>query len=232
MSIGESGARRGRRTFAPLRVVCARPRLFSSLAVGIMVTIGLAALPDWRAAPRLLVGWDIGVTVYLTLAFEMMATSRVHRIRERAAKQDEGRIVILVLTVAAAVASLGAILIELGTSGSGPGGREGARLIVATLTIVLSWTFIHTMFALHYAHDFYGENAARGPGLVFPGDDPEPDYWDFVYFSFAIGMTSQVSDVGITAKGIRRTVAAHGIVAFMFNVALLALTVNIAASAI
>ncbi|PYO52743.1 MAG: DUF1345 domain-containing protein, partial [Candidatus Rokuibacteriota bacterium] len=80
------------------------------------------------------------------------------------------------------------------------------------------------------AHEFYDESAGRG--MAFPGGDKEPDYWDFVYFSFVIGMTSQVSDVGVTSKQIRRTVAAHGVVSFVFNAALLALTVNIAASAI
>jgi uncharacterized membrane protein len=95
---------------------------------------------------------------------------------------------------------------------------------------LLSWAFIHTIFALHYAHEFYDEDI--GGGLAFPGGETEPDYWDFVYFSFVIGMTSQVSDVGVTHKEIRRTVAAHGVVSFVFNAALLALTVNIAASAI
>jgi len=86
------------------------------------------------------------------------------------------------------------------------------------------------MFALHYAHEFYDESDGRG--LTFPGREDEPDYWDFVYFALVVGMTSQVSDVGVTSKVIRRTVAAHGVVSFFFNVALLALTVNIAASAI
>ena len=99
------------------------------------------------------------------------------------------------------------------------------------VTIVLSWAFIHTIFALHYAHEFYDEDAPRGGGMAFPGGEEEPDYWDFVYFSFVIGMTAQVSDVGITSKQIRRTVTAHGIVSFLFNAALLALTVNLAAGA-
>ena len=101
----------------------------------------------------------------------------------------------------------------------------------ATITIALSWAAVHTTFALHYAHDYY-----RHPpgGLQFPSGDKEDhaDYWDFVYFSFVIGMTAQVSDVGITDKTIRRTATAHGIVSFIYNTALLALTVNIAASAI
>ncbi len=105
------------------------------------------------------------------------------------------------------------------------------ELTIAIATIALSWAAVHTTFALHYAHDYY-----RHPpgGLQFPSGDKEDhaDYWDFVYFSFVIGMTAQVSDVGITDKTIRRTATAHGIVSFIYNTALLALTVNIAASAI
>jgi len=190
----------------------------------------LAALTDWRPVMRCLVGWDIGIGLYVILAFEMMARANVHQIRRRAATQDEGAIVILVLTVATALASLLAIVALLGTSAVGAAQRRSIELILATITIVLSWAFIHTMFALHYAHEFYDQSGVRG--LAFPGGEEEPDYWDFLYFSLVIGMTSQVSDVGITTKEIRRTVAAHGVVSFFFNAALLALTVNIAASAI
>ncbi len=105
-------------------------------------------------------------------------------------------------------------------------------LTIAIATIALSWAAVHTTFALHYAHDYY--RGAKPGGLQFPSGDKEDhaDYWDFVYFSFVIGMTAQVSDVGITGKTIRRTATAHGIVSFIYNTALLALTVNIAASAI
>ncbi|PWU25091.1 MAG: DUF1345 domain-containing protein, partial [Candidatus Rokuibacteriota bacterium] len=164
-------------------------------------------------------------------AFYLIASSDVSSLRRRAAVEDEGQLTILALTVAAALASLGAIIAELGMAPNG-GSRQPIHLVLATVTILLSWALIHTIFALHYAHEFYDERAGLGGGMAFPGDDDEPDYWDFVYFSFVIGMTSQVSDVGITSKHIRRTVAAHGIVSFLFNAALLALTVNIAASAI
>jgi uncharacterized membrane protein len=133
------------------------------------------------------------------------------------------------LTVASALASLAAIFAQLGGSAGTTGDRPPAKVALAVFTIMLTWAFIHTIFALHYAHEFYDET--DGGGLAFPGDR-EPDYWDFVYFSFVIGMTSQVSDVAITSKLIRRTAAAHGIVSFVFNVALLALTVNLAASAL
>ncbi len=209
-----------------LRIVRIRPRLFISLGIGLLVTAVLTVFTDWRTATRLLVGWDIYVGLYLALVAHLMADADIARIRARAAVEDEGQFAILVLTVVAALASLGAIFSELGTGT----GRRPAHIVLAALTILLSWAFIHTIFALHYAHEFYDEDI--GGGLAFPGGETEPDYWDFVYFSFVIGMTSQVSDVGVTHKEIRRTVAAHGVVSFVFNAALLALTVNIAASAI
>ncbi len=212
-----------------VRIVRARPRLFASALFGLTVIALLPAV--LRFATRLLVGWDAGVALYLTLVYYLVAVSQVSHIRLRARVEDEGKTGILVLTAAAALASLGAIVAELGSSSTGGSARSPAHLILATVTIVMSWAFTHTIFALHYAHDFYQENGGKGGGLAFPGRE-EPDYWDFVYFSFVIGMTSQVSDVAIISKTMRRTAAAHGIVSFVFNAALLALTVNIAASAI
>jgi uncharacterized membrane protein len=191
-----------------------------------------ALLPaTWWLTTRLLIGWDVGVGLYLALVYPLIARSQIDEIRRHAAMDDEGRVRILVLTVAAALASLGAIVVELASGPTLGAGRQPAHLALATGTILLSWGFIHTIFALHYAHEFYDENGGAGGGLNFPGKDP-PDYWDFVYFSFVIGMTSQVSDVAVACKPIRRTVTAHGVVSFVFNAALLALTVNIAASAI
>ena len=210
-----------------IRVIRARPRLFLSGVLGALVIAVLHGEP--KLSTRLLVGWDVGIALYLTLAYAMIARSDVARIRRRAAVQDEGQFAILILTVVAALASLGAIVAELGAAAGAT--RHPSQLILATLTIVLSWGFVHSMFALHYAHEYYTENAGHGGGLTFPGNE-QPDYWDFVYFSFVIGMTSQVSDVAITRRPIRRTVTAHGIVSFAFNAALVALTVNIAASAI
>jgi uncharacterized membrane protein len=156
----------------------------------------------------------------------MMLCNDHQHIRRGAAMQDDGRFVILLVTAIGAFASIAAIVAELGVH------RGAAELTIAITTIALSWAAVHTTFALHYAHDYY-RNATPG-GLQFPSGDKEDhaDYWDFVYFSFVIGMTAQVSDVGITDKTIRRTATAHGIVSFIYNTALLALTVNIAASAI
>jgi uncharacterized membrane protein len=211
---------------SPLHIIRARPRLFSSAALGLVIAGILALTTSCTPATRALVGWDVGVGVYLVLAFHMMADSDVSRIRRRAAMQDDGQLAILGITIGAALASLGAIVKLVMTDQSQNG------LTLAIITIVLSWAFIHTTFSLHYAHEFYGDSDDGGGGLAFPGGEEAPDYWDFVYFSFVIGMTSQVSDVGVTTKQIRRTVAIHGVIAFLFNTALLALTVNIAASAL
>jgi uncharacterized membrane protein len=211
-----------------IRIVRARPRLFVAVAVGAVVTAALAWLTGSRLA-SFLVGWDVCVGLYLILAFEAMAGSDTHQIRERAAEQDEGQIAVLAGTVAAALVSLAGILFELAAAGgAGTNGYWGK--IAAGLAIFLSWAFIHTIFALHYAHEFYDPDG--GGGMAFPGGGEEPDYWDFVYFSFVIGMTSQVSDVGVTTKTVRRTVAAHGVVSFLFNTALLALSVGLAGNAL
>src|SRR5205809_1206700 len=212
------------------RMIRTRPRLFISAAFGLGILAIVFPAFEWRAVTKLLVGWNLGIGLYLILAFSLMARSDVHRIRRRAANQDEGSIALLVLIVVAAMASLAAIFSELATTGGAA--RQPAQLILATSTIVLSWAFIHSMFALHYAHEFYG-NGRDGivGGISFP-DDNEPDYWDFCYFSFTLGMCAQVSDATISSKSIRRTALSHSVISFVFNAALLALTVNIAASAI
>jgi uncharacterized membrane protein len=210
-----------------VRVVRARPQLLLSVIVGFAAA---ALLPgDWRVPTRMLVGWDLGAALWLALAFRMMSRSGVNHIRRRAALQDEGRVTIPALVAAAAFASLGAILAELG--GAAGASRQPLPLALAAVTILLSWAFTHAIFALHYAHEYYDENAGKGGGLNFPGEQT-PDYWDFLYFSLVIGMTSQVSDVAVTSRRIRRTVTGHGVVSFIFNATLLALTVNIAAGAL
>jgi uncharacterized membrane protein len=209
----------------PVRVVYARPRTFISIAIGMVAFFLLPG--SLRLVTRVLTGWDIFVTFYLVLAYTMMSRCDLTYIRRNAVLQDDGRFLILLVTALGAFASIAAIVLELGASH-----RGAPELMLATVTIALSWAAVHTTFALHYAHDYY--RGSKPGGLQFPSGDQHDhaDYWDFVYFSFVIGMTAQVSDVGITDKTIRRTVTAHGIISFIFNTALLALMVNIAASAI
>jgi uncharacterized membrane protein len=208
-----------------VRVVYGRPRTFVSILIGIVAFFLLPG--SLRLVTRALVGWDIFVAFYLLLVYTMVLRSGVRHVRHNAALQDDGRFVILLVTALGAFASIAAIVFELGASH-----RSALELTLATLTIALSWSAVHTQFSLHYAHEYY--RGAKPGGLQFPSGDPheDADYWDFVYFSFVIGMTAQVSDVGITDKIIRRTATVHGIISFVFNTALVALMVNIAASAI
>ena len=202
-------------------------RLVVALAIGIVAYL---LLPHgWSRVTRMLVGWDIAVVSYLGAVAVMMLHTTDHAPQPRAATQeDEGAVAILMLTVLAAAASLGAIFAELAqVPSSDP--TYGYHMALAASTVLLSWAFTHTIFALHYAYDFYGEGQ-RAEGLKFPDDD-KPDYWDFIYFAFVIGMTFQVSDVQVTNKGIRRLVTAHGMVAFLFNTTVIALTVNMATKA-
>jgi uncharacterized membrane protein len=208
-----------------VRVIYSRPRTFISVGTGIAAFLLLYST-KLQLVTRLLIGWDSFAALYLILVYAMMLRSAHHNIRNHAIMQDDGRFLILIMTAFGAFASIAAIVFELGA------GHAGSGLALAAVTIALSWAVVHTAFALHYAHDYYGDSTPGG--LQFPSGDKSEhaDYWDFVYFSFVIGMTAQVSDVGITDKIIRRTATVHGIISFVFNTALLALTVNIAASAI
>ena len=220
-----------RRTRDPsmlVRLARIHARLLISAAIGVAVSLALITT-DWRLATRVLTGWDVGAGLYLVSTYLLVSRSTVNEIRRRAAIQDEGAAALLVLTPAAAIASLAAIIVEFGNADSVAG---WADLAFGMGTILLSWLFLHIVFALHYAHEYYGERSDdQIGGLKFPGAQG-PDYWDFVYFSFVIAMTSQVSDVAITSKVIRRVATVHGVLSFFFNVSVLALTVNMVANLI
>ncbi len=214
----------------PMRIVRGHIKLFVA-ALAILVLFPF--LPgDWRMSTRLLVAWDFGTAIYLVMALRVIRDFDLRRVQIHAEETDEGGAALLLITVATALASIAAIVIELGNARAMklPDIQQNA-FILAAITVVLSWTLIHTIFALHYTHIYYRGPGIHGRGLAFPGDT-EPDYWDFIYFSFVVGMTFQVSDVQVTGKRLRRLVVAHGIVSFMFNVAILALTVNIGANLI
>lgn len=211
------------------RFLQARWRLLFATLVSAAVA---ALLPDdYLLVSRLLMGWDAGIALYLTLVVTMILRSPPDRLRRDSPLQDEGRIAIPILTVAAAMASLGAIVFWLRTA-QASASTHPAVLVLLFLTTLLSWVFVHTMFALHYAHEYYADHRGPGAGMRFPGGEDMPSYWDFIYFSFAVGTATAVSDVAVTSSTIRKTVTAHGLVAFVFNVTMIALTVSIAGDAI
>lgn len=211
----------------PLEFLKAQPRFFTAVVVGGLVWSLLA--PGWRPSTRLLVAWDCATGLYLILALVMMARSNIDRIRYRAALQDEEQLVILVLTAITALISLGGIVAQMAAAKTLKGHDEWQHVALSGLTVILSWTFTHTMFAIHYAHEYYaGPENELAAGLEFPGEEP-PDYWDFVYYSFIIGTACATADVNITSKRLRRLTTLHCVVAFFFNTTVLALLVNIGA---
>ncbi|HTJ02937.1 MAG TPA: DUF1345 domain-containing protein [Methylovirgula sp.] len=221
---------------APRRVMKARPRLFTSLLIGII--IGFVTPADWRITTRILLGWNSFALIYFVLAGHMFITESHAKISRRADEQDEGRFVILIFAILAAVAAFGAIILELALVKDMKGLMKNLHILLAAGTIVSAWALIHLMFTLHYAHEFVIERAARGRkpakscgGLIFPGTDT-PDYMDFLYFSYVIGVACQTADVEISSPEMRTIALVHGVLAFFFNSAVLALTINIAAGLI
>lgn len=210
-----------------IRAVHVRPRLAIATLVGVAL---LLLLPETLSGPtRALLAWDVGAGLYLVLAWTMMLRANMEKMRLRANRQDDGAAVVLILTIVAAVASLAAIVVELLGVRLLPTSAQTVRLALAAVTIVCSWFLVHTAFALHYAHEFYGDQKRRGHScLEFPGNT-EPDYVDFLYFAFVLGTTSQTSDVTIQSSSMRRLALAHGVIAFFFNTTLLALVINVAA---
>ena len=211
-----------------LRIVAARPRLFSCAAIGVATLLLLPESAAQQPITRMLVGWNVGVFLYLLLAAHMMFRSPHEEMRRRAQLEDEGRIIILTLVIAAAIMSLGAIVAELSVVRDMHGALRYGHIALTVLTIVSSWAFTQVMFALHYAHDYYASKQRGNPGgLLFPGGHA-PDYGDFLYFSCVIGTSGQTADVNIDGRVMRRTALVHCVLAFFFNTTLLALSINIA----
>jgi uncharacterized membrane protein len=174
--------------------------------------------------------WDIYAIVVLVMAWVTICTANPRTIQERARLQDSGRTLIFACVIVAACMGLLAVILVL---------REhralqktaGLHLFMATVAVIEAWLLIHTVFTLHYAHLFYRSEQeanvkATGGGLIFPGEH-KPDYQDFAYFSFVVGMTCQVSDVDVTSRSMRRLVLLHGLLSFAFNTVILALSINV-----
>jgi len=175
--------------------------------------------------------WDVFCLSYLIMAWIVLCTRSTLQMRELAKKEDNSRIVISILIIAAAFASMFMVLLLILAKDSPT--SQFFPLTVAVLGILLSWMMVHTVFTFHYAMMYYDDDESdpnqHAEGLDFPGGEKKPDYIDFAYFAFVIGMTFQVSDVEITCRNIRRKVLVHGLISFAINTFVVALTINIIA---
>jgi uncharacterized membrane protein len=207
-----------------------RPRLFVAAAVGVAAALLLPEAPRWTT--RALVGWNVAAWLYLLLVGQMMLRADHGHVQRVAASQRQGAAAVLGVVVAASLASLAAIGVELAAAKAAGGGAGWPHLLFAAVTVVGSWLLLPMTFALNYASLYYH---GRSPaGLAFPGADAdadfEADYADFVYVAFTIAVASQTADVDVTTRAMRRLVTVQSLLSFAFNAAILALTINIAAS--
>jgi uncharacterized membrane protein len=211
------------------------PRLLIASVLG--VAAGLIRPSDLAWQTHTIIAFDVAGVTFLVLAWNMMIRTKPETLQARAGQQDEEPITILLLTVGATAFSLAAIGVELHGLKVLTAAETLRHVGLAAFTIVCCWLVTHTMFALHYAHGYFGNSgrrtkraAARG-GLAFPGGEL-PGYGEFLYFSFVVGMTCQTSDVAVESRAMRRLCLMQGVLAFFFNTVILALSVNIAAGLI
>jgi uncharacterized membrane protein len=202
------------------------------LVYGLVAGLAVSALPlplTWQF--RGLLGWSVGVAVYLMLAWWLCIGFDAQRTRERAQAQDEPSVVLFLVLLLATMACVAAITVLMQQSRDLSGVQRALHTGLSVVALAVSWLFIQTIFTFHYAHRYYHEEKLQepdGPGLLFPGG-LDPDYFDFLYYAHVVGMTSQVSDVQVTSREMRRLTLVHSVLSFGFNMLILALSINVVA---
>ena len=220
----------GQLRYSRLRVLWRKHHV---IVLSVLAGVAVFLLLTSRAfnAGNLLIAWDTTAVVFIVYSLIRMLTADAQRIRKRSADLDFSDGFLLFLSIAAALASIGGIALDLlGVKDASP---EVAffRVMMAIVTILISWTFLHTLFTIHYAHRFYS-TPGKGQGLKFAEPVEEPIYWDFLYFSFTIGVAAQTADIGISTVSMRKLALLHAILSFLFNTTILALAINVGASLI
>ena len=187
----------------------------------------LAAFIPWLGRGRgIMAAFDLATIVFLAAVSTLLGHGEAVRMRAAARANDANRVVLLGFT------GLVVAVVLVAVAGEVKGRSDGTTVMLVVATLILAWLFSNIVYALHYAHLYYlgGADGGDAGGLDFPGGDPTPDYWDFLYFSFTLGMTFQTSDVTIGNNTIRRVVLGHSMAAFVFNLGVLAFTINVLGS--
>ena len=202
------------------------------LVYGLITALAVAAVPlpvGWEF--RALLAWCVGLVVYLSLAWWLCLAFDAKRTRERAQAQDEPSVVLVLVLLLANAACVVAVMMLMQQSRDLSGFDQALHISLSAAALAASWFFIQTIFAFHYAHRYYFEEKQGepdGPGLKFPGG-LDPDYFDFLYYAHVVGMTSQVADVQVTSREMRHITLVHSVLAFGFNMLILALSINVVA---
>jgi uncharacterized membrane protein len=204
----------------------ARLRLLLAAVIGLTIALFLVRM-DFIT--RALIGWDAALVVLLLGAWRMMAKTTVSQLKRKAAQADESATIILGLMIAAIAASLVGVVGELRNARHAGEAQSILFVSLSLVSLVLSWFTMQVLFATHYAHRYYGDQAVDSgdAGLSFPENGAAPSYSEFLYFALCIGMTYQVSDITTRTRAFRQLVAFHGATSFFFNTFVLALAVNL-----
>jgi uncharacterized membrane protein len=210
-----------------LRFIRSRPYLLGALVLGMIVG---ALVPDrYNDLRRALIGWNSGVWAYLlTMAWTMFRADH-SRVRAIAEKQDESGGAVLGAVIVGAILSVYAIVTELANMKGASEHLKALHYGFTALTVIGSWLLVGVMYCFHYAHIYYTASKHALP-LEFPDQHTQPNYWDFLYFSFTLSVAVQTSDVTVKTRAMRKLVLGHCVLAFFFNLVILGLSVNIAAS--
>ena len=203
-----------------------RHRVLGSAAVGVLVGVALAWVAPWQLA--VLAGWDVVAVLVLSRVWFRVGRFNASETKEFATREDDSRASAELLLVTASVASLGGAAFGLLKAHESGPSLEAVLTAASVLTVALSWAVVHTVFALRYAHEYY--TATHAGGIDFKSGKYEPDYGDFAYVAFTVGMTFQVSDTDIGSRVIRRTILRHALISYLFGAIIVAFMVNVIAT--
>lgn len=201
-----------------------------SLTISIFfgVTIALLCPKQWNLISKILIGWNGAVWFYLCLIVAILMHASHTKVKRIAEQEDKAAVLILVILSLAAITSLVAIVFELSSIKEVSLSHRMLRYALTASTVFASWCLVAILFTLHYARIFYA-SPVDNRALRFPDDEKNPDYWDFFYVSFTIAVAAQTSDVSVMTRSMRKAVMAQSILSFLFNVAILGFSINIAA---
>ena len=203
-----------------------RPRLF--LAILIAVIAGFLLPSNWQTITRALTAWNTGVWIYLISVAWLLTRSSEKKVRAIAVQEDNSAVAVLTVLSIASVISIAAIVFELAASKGLTAQQRIGHFAFTGATVLGSWLLVGVLFTFHYARMFYLAPANARP-LAFPNQEQQPDYWDFLYFSFTIAVAAQTSDVAVLSRAVRKVVVAQSVLSFLFNAAIIGLSINIAA---
>jgi uncharacterized membrane protein len=210
-------------------IVRTRPRLVIAVTAGIAA--GLLLPPSWSVVTRVLTAWNIVAWSYLCMMTWLMARAPHTTVRKIAEREDENAAAVVAIVSAAALLSIAAIVLELADIKALPPHERALHYVYTAVTLIGSWCLVGVIFTIHYAHMYYTAAENERP-LRFPNEEHNPDYWDFLYFSFTIAVAVQTSDVSVLTRSMRKAVLAQSVLCFFFNAAVIGLSINIAAGVI